>query len=133
MDQNRKARLAVIGAAILFLIETGLQVSGLTNLPLAIALWGLAALLFLYWLGHSLNDWRAAHGRKRIVVDSSQIILGCLGGAVVLLLVAAFAFYNQPKDALAKPGTEIAQPGLHKEEFIKNAVVVNGFGDNKPP
>ena len=52
LDEKERALAAFVGGTILFLVETGLQVSGITSLPLAIGLWGLAALLFLYWLSH---------------------------------------------------------------------------------
>src|ERR1700724_145130 len=50
LDNRRKAWAAFVGAAILFFIEAGLQVSGITSLPLAVTLWGIAGILFLYWL-----------------------------------------------------------------------------------
>jgi hypothetical protein len=89
MDDNNKAKLAFIGGAILFLIESGLQVSGLTNLPLAITLWGLAALLFLYWVGHSANDWRAKRGKPRLKLEPSHLIT--LG----IIIAAAGLVWNQ--------------------------------------
>ena len=50
LDNQKKAWAAFIGAAILFLIESGLQVSGINNLPLALVIWGFAGALLVYWL-----------------------------------------------------------------------------------
>jgi hypothetical protein len=113
MDENRKAKLAFVGATILFLIETGLQVSGIANLPLAIGLWGIAALLFLYWLGHSVNDWRVSRGKPKFNLSRLQdatrrnlipLMLGAIAVAGVLLLAVAISgavfyrsgYFDQP-------------------------------------
>src|ERR1700734_3442319 len=61
LDEKAKAWAALIGGAILFLVETGLQVSGYTNHTLAIALWGTAFVLCIYWLHYiTPKKWRAA-------------------------------------------------------------------------
>ena len=73
LDEKERNRAAFIGGAVLFCLEAGLQVSGITSLPLAIGLWGIAALLLLYWLSHfkwaaPLRAWiivRAKDGRIR--------------------------------------------------------------------
>ncbi len=46
----------LIGSAITALGGLGVQLSGYTNLPLAIALWTIAGILFLWWLWHSLPE-----------------------------------------------------------------------------
>ena len=46
----------LIFAVISILFWGGLEVSGYANLPLAIALWVIAGLLFLWWLWHSLPE-----------------------------------------------------------------------------
>jgi hypothetical protein len=43
-------RWTLLPAVVLFLVESGLQISGFHNLWVAIALWGAAALLVLVWL-----------------------------------------------------------------------------------
>jgi hypothetical protein len=52
LEEREKVRAAGIGAIIIFLVETGLQVSGITNLPLAVCLWSVAGVLSLYWQSH---------------------------------------------------------------------------------
>lgn len=47
---------ALIIAIVAFLFGTGLEMSGYTNLPLAISLWTVAGMLFLWWLWHSLPE-----------------------------------------------------------------------------
>jgi hypothetical protein len=48
-----KSLLPFAPGAILFLIESGLQVSGISNIWLAVTLWGLAAILLLWATWHS--------------------------------------------------------------------------------
>lgn len=79
LHEREKARLALIGGAILFLIQLGLQMSGFTSLPLAIGVWGLAALLFIYWASHferakPLYDWINSHWRLVVTLVAIAII-----------------------------------------------------------
>ena len=50
-----KLVLPFVPGVVLFLVNTGLQVSGITNVVLAIALWGLAAILLVWAAWHSFN------------------------------------------------------------------------------
>ena len=45
-------RPKLVSGAVLALIEAGLQVSGTTNVILALALWGLAAILLVWGAWH---------------------------------------------------------------------------------
>jgi hypothetical protein len=90
MDEKTKSRAAIIGGAILFFIEAGLQVSGITNPPLAIVLWGTAVVLFLYWLSHF--PWlRRIWTQRMILLTSWYFIIPC---AVVALLAVGLAAYG---------------------------------------
>jgi hypothetical protein len=59
-------RLKLVFGAVLALTEAGLQVSGITNVTLALALWGLAAILLVWGAWHPfkanllpiLSQWR---------------------------------------------------------------------------
>jgi len=129
MDDRRKRRLAVIGAAILFLIEVGLQVSGVTSLPLAITVWGVAGILFLYWLSHAVNDWqkhRRQHGMAGL--ESWYFIIPCFVVAVLAIAATAYGLGLRSTAALAKP-TETSQSAsnsqpqnstLAQPEYLKN-------------
>nr|MDQ6868100.1 hypothetical protein [Pseudomonadota bacterium] len=48
-------RLKLVSGAVLALIEAGLQVSGITNIILALTLWGLAAILLVWGAWHPLK------------------------------------------------------------------------------
>jgi hypothetical protein len=59
-------RLKLVSGAVLALTEAGLQVSGITNIVLALILWGLAAILLIWGAWHPfktnllplLSQWR---------------------------------------------------------------------------
>ena len=52
MSKNRH----LIWAIIVFLFALGLELSGYTNMPLAIIIWSIAAVLFAVWLWNSLPE-----------------------------------------------------------------------------
>jgi hypothetical protein len=103
-------RRALIAGLISFLIEAGLQMSGITNLPLAISLWGLAgALFFWYFLGSRIKK-TLPFVRANLI----PLMLGAMGLAGVILIGAAIvgtlAYYGRPTNASASsPMTTITQ------------------------
>lgn len=106
MGENKKSHAAGFWAAIFFLVESALQVSGITNLPLAVMLWGIAGVLFLYWLGHTLNNRREKHGKPRLNLEPSHLIIfGLIGAALCLVIVAGGYVWQQlwPKAAAIGP------------------------------
>jgi hypothetical protein len=85
MGDRIKARLAAIGACFVFFLNAGLQVSGYQNIFSALASWGVAGLLGLYWL-----KLVAAHSeRGKMIVGVALLILGCAIGVVGLSIVAS--------------------------------------------
>jgi hypothetical protein len=88
LDEKAKAWAAFIGGAILFLIEAGLQVSGFTNLLLAIFLWGAAFILFLHWLHYiAPKEWLRA---ARVFMASWPFVASCF--VIALVAVGAGAY-----------------------------------------
>jgi hypothetical protein len=94
--------------AALFLIESGLQVSGINSLPLAIGLWGLAALLLMYWVSRfqwAINfllrvKWRTIGGH-RIVTALTKYRDWCLR--------------QHTTEHLAKDAVELSQAEIDKK------------------
>jgi hypothetical protein len=95
MDDRTKARLALIGAAIVFCINAGLQVSGYQNIWTACVLWGAAAILGLYWL-----KLITAHSRRgKMIVGLVLVLCGCALGVLGLSMIAAGDRLPPPKVA----------------------------------
>lgn len=94
---DRKFFLGIVLAAALFCIESGLQVSGLTNLPLAILLWSLAAVLAV-WAGIDALD---ATGKRAVKLGRIWSLLRylqnndflVLGVGVLASALAAFGMW----------------------------------------
>jgi len=121
LDKNGKARAAVVGSAILVCIEIGLQVSGLTNLLLAITLWGIAALLFFYWLSHfklfiRVRAWARKQASKPLVRYGSIIVVGCL------LFLGGIGFQNWLSPFISTTGTKV-ELGPRKRAAIPAAPI----------
>jgi hypothetical protein len=85
MDDKQKARLAAIGAAAILFIDWGLQVSGLQNIWTAIFLWGIAALLGIYWL--KAVTTHSALARKLIAI--ALMFCACAAFVVGLSWIAS--------------------------------------------
>jgi hypothetical protein len=72
---------ALILSVVLFLVEAGLQVSGINNLTYAIIIWGIAALLALYVIFGYAMEWRAKrkHLGLPLMEPSHLILFGGIG------------------------------------------------------
>lgn len=75
---------ALILTVIFFLLSTGLEVSGYTNLPLAIVLWGVAGVCLIWWLWRFLPE---NPFQRKFMGPLALIVLGSL------CIVAGAAWY----------------------------------------
>jgi hypothetical protein len=84
--------------------------------------------LGLRWLWHSFNDRRELHGKGRLTLEPAYIIVGCVTGAIALLIVAGAVFFLIPNTGTAKAPTAVqsAANGTSANQgefFAKNAII----------
>lgn len=128
LDEKERARAAFVAGLILFFIESGLQVSGFTSLPLAIGLWGLAGLLFLFWLSHF--QWAAKlRGWLQLRMANRRVKFGGIIIAVGLIFWGGMEFeeWKRPNTAviLVPPATPSASSRYYsasEKEDIADAI-----------
>ncbi len=79
---------ALILTAIFFLFSVALEVSGYTNLPLAIALWGVAAVCLFWWLWRFLPE---NPFQRKFMGPLALFLVGvlCVAGAGVWYFITA--------------------------------------------
>jgi hypothetical protein len=111
-----QALVPFIPAAILTLINTGLQVSGFTNFPLAVSLWCLAGLLAVIPAWHYRAEWKARIKSAMPSASTTLIIgLAIIIAGVLVTAVGAFQQYHAPAigggDSLAATGT-VSDPDI---------------------
>lgn len=100
-------------AVVLALIEWGLQVSGISSLPLAIGLWGLAGVIALGAAYHDVREW--VHNRTTAgnpAVEPWHLIATGLTGVIIFSVVALIGvvwhFNSNTGKAQAGSGTVTA-------------------------
>ena len=93
MDRRFKTLAPFLPGAALVLIETGLQLSGVQNVPLAVALWSLAAVLLLAAAVHHGRNWHNGQREAGMAgLSSFYFIIPCLVVGVAAIAVAAYGF-----------------------------------------
>ena len=124
-------------SAAFYIFALAAQVSGYTSPTIALILAMIATLLLFIPACHHSHVWhkaRKSSGRQGL--DSWYFIAPCL---VIVILGAAGAAYGFGLRAAAIPGDinrgpparSVSQPA--KEEFLKNATLIPGFGKDEPP
>ena len=87
---NRKALAGILASLGINALEGGLQVSGVTSMPLAIGLWTVSAVLMASSLYHYAQSWLEKRRRTlppiRGVVRATAVAAG-----IILTVIAAFA------------------------------------------
>lgn len=141
LDDRAKAWAALIGGAILFFIESGLQVSGYTNQLLAIVLWGVAFVLCIYWLHYVtpkswLKAWRVRMASWPFITMAFLVAFLAVGaGGYGLGLRAAQPAQQSPAEPVGAPndipGVPATRAGLSRGLDIimpELLTLINGDG-----
>jgi hypothetical protein len=122
-------------AAVPFLFNTGLQVSGYNNATVTAICWSLAGII-LVWAGIEYGrKWNAFRRGKGLAgLESWYFIVPCLVVAVLAIAGAAYGFglrtVAPSDDRKGSTAQTASQPA--KEEFLKNVAITIGLGDEMP-
>lgn len=105
-------------SVIFLLVGWGLEVSGIANLPLAIALWIIAGVFFLWWLWHFLPE--KPFQRKFM----GPLVL--IGFGVLCIIAGGVWYFNVAARVNASTPLSIINPG---PELIRTTLIQNHKGE----
>ena len=123
-------------SAAFYLFALAAQVSGYVSPASALVLAVIATLLLFVPACHHSHAWhRARKSDGRNGLDSWYFIAPCLVVAILAIAGAAYGFglrasASQEEPNKAAPAQSVSPT---REEFLKNATVIIGFGADQPP
>ena len=116
---------SAFGGLIFFLVEAGLQVSGYTNLPLAVLLWGIAGALALYALVPTLRKLRDVRKRSWLLMLTAAIsVIVLVGIASSFLLILYIRWTSQAILSISRFESE--RPAAGKYFLLNQHLANNG-------